>query len=135
MTDELESFISGWGTDNLGLKPAFLEYRDFLARYPGVSLDFKARPGVSYSLRAKHGAQKQRDLFALVDVIDDEPDSRWLSVCFYADMVADPDEFGDLVPQGLLGEDALCFNLDENGMALTSYILDRLREAAESAAK
>lgn len=131
----LEEFIASWQEDRLGLKPAFMEYLDYLKNQPGVALDFRMRPGVSYSLRARHAAQKKRDLFVLVDVIDDDPQNRWLSVCFYADMVTDPDEFGDFVPAGLSGEDAACFNLDEDDLAMRGYILDRIREAATNAAK
>lgn len=130
---QVTEFLAGWQKDDLGLKPAFEEFQDFLQAVPGVSLDFKARPGISYSLRAKGPGQKKRELFTLVDVVDDEPDARWLSVCFYADMVTDPDEFGDFVPQGLLGEDAICFNLDKDDAALQGYILDRLKEAAKNA--
>ena len=99
-----------------------------------MGLEFKARPGISYSLRARHAAQKKRELFVLVDVVDDEPESRWLSVCFYADMVNDPDGLGDFVPQGLLGEDAMCFNLDEDSPEMREYIAARLAEAARHAA-
>ncbi len=135
MADQLQDFINGWQKDNLNLKPAFLQYRDYLADLPDVCLDFKGRPGISYSLRAKNSAQQKRELFALVDVVDDEPESRWLSVCFYADMVTDPDEQGDFVPEGLLGENALCFNLDEDNADMCAYIQARLEEAAKSAAK
>ena len=58
-----------------------------------------------------------------------------LSVCFYADMIQDPDELGDFVPGGLLGEDACCFNLDENDEAMRDYIRARIVEAAISAAQ
>lgn len=135
MANELNAFIDGWHADNLGLKPAFLQYRDYLASLPDVSLDFKSRPGISYSLRAKNAKQQKRELFVLVDVVDDEPDSRWLSVCFYADMVTDPDEQGDFVPDGLMGENAICFNLDENNADMQAYIADRIKEAAQNAAK
>lgn len=135
MSKELDDFVAGWKTDKLNLRPAFLQYRDFLASLPGVTLDFKARPGISYSLRAKNAAQQQRELFVLVDVVDDEPESRWLSVCFYADMITDPDEQGDFVPEGLMGEDAACFNLDDENPEMQAYIAARLKEAAENAAK
>ena len=59
----------------------------------------------------------------------------WLSVCFYADMVNDPDELGDFVPSGLMGKDACCLNLEEDDPAMRDYILARLGEAAASAAK
>lgn len=131
---ELDAFIAGWTRDNLHLKPAFLEYRDMLEALPNVSFEFHARPGISYSLRAKSAAQSARPLFVLVDVVDDEADSRWLSVCFYADMITDPDEIGDFVPKGLLGEDATCFNLDEDNQAIQGYIADRIKEAAQKAA-
>lgn len=135
MIDQLNDFIKGWQKDSLNLRPAFLQYRDYLAQLPDVSLDFKARQGISYSLRARNKAQQKRELFVLVDVVDDEPDSRWLSVCFYADMVTDPDGQGDFVPEGLMGEDAICFNLDEDSSAMRDYIAARLKEAAQNAAK
>ena len=130
----LEEFLSGWKQDPLCAKQAFVAYRDFLAGLDGVDFDFKARPGISYSLRAHHAAQKERDLFVLVDVVDDEPESRWLSVCFYADMVNDPDDVADFVPEGLMGSDARCFNLDEADEKMRAYIEDRLAEAAAAAA-
>lgn len=109
-----QEFLDGWKADPCNVKAAFVAYRDFLAAQPGVTLDFKARPGISYSVRAAHAAQQNRKLFVLVDVVDDEPESRWLSVCFYDDMVTDPEGKGDFVPGGLMGEDAHCFNLDED---------------------
>ena len=58
----------------------------------GVSLTFVGRPGVSYSIRPVHRNQQNRDKFAIVDVIDDDPNERWLSVCFYEDMITDPNQ-------------------------------------------
>ena len=132
---EVNAFLDAWITDPNNAKAAFSGYREWLAAQPGVSLEFKARPGVSYSLRAVHDNQKERPLFVLVDVVDDEPEARWLSVCFYADMVNDPDELGDFVPSGLMGKDACCLNLEEDDPAMRDYILARLGEAAASAAK
>lgn len=83
----VEELVQAWQSDPLNARAAFLAYRDYLAGLENVSLEFKARPGVSYSLRARNAAQKRRELFVLVDVVDDEPESRWLSVCFYADMI------------------------------------------------
>ncbi|MBD5538592.1 MAG: hypothetical protein HDQ94_01130 [Desulfovibrio sp.] len=134
VAQEVKRFEDGWKDDPLHVKPAFEAWEQFLGGLADVSLDFKARPGISYSLRARHAAQKGRELFVLVDVVDDEPESRWLSVCFYADMVNDPDEKGDFVPQGLMGEDAMCFNLDEDSAEMRDYIAARLAEAARNAA-
>ena len=50
-------------------------------------------------------------------------------------MIQDPDELGDYVPAGLMGEDACCFNLDEDDDAMRAYIADRITEAARSAAE
>ena len=94
----VEELVQAWQSDPQNARAAFLAYRDYLVGLENVSLEFKARPGVSYSLRARNAAQKRRELFVLVDVVDDEPESRWLSVCFYADMIQDPDELGDYVP-------------------------------------
>lgn len=131
---ELETFLESWTADPNGAKEAFIRFRNFLLTTPDVRFEFKARPGVSYSLRAANPKQS-RPLFVLVDVVDDEPEARWLSVCFYADMINDPDELGDFVPSGLMGEDACCLNLEEDDAAMRDYILARLGEAAAAAAK
>lgn len=130
---EIENFLQSWIIDPNEVKPVFFKYLDYLRNRRDIELDFKARPGISYSLRAKNTAQKTRDLFTLIDVVDDEPDSRWLSVCFYASLIDDPEERGDYVPGGLLGEDAICFNLEENDPDMDNYILARLENAADNA--
>lgn len=130
---EITDFLNTWLVDPNNAKSAFIEYMNFLQKQTGTSLDFKARPGISYSLRAKKASQKERDLFVLVDVVDDEPENRWLSVCFYADLVTDPEEQGDFVPGGLLGEDAICFNLEDDDQDMKSYILARIDEASKNA--
>ena len=56
-------------------------------------------------------------------------------MCFYDDMVTDPDEQGDWVPQGLLGEDARCFNVDELDEDFVAYVAARIREAGAAAGK
>jgi len=131
--EELEAFISDWAVCDA--KNAFQVFRQTLETVDGVALDFKARPGITYSLRGVHPAQQGRDLFVLIDVIDDEPDQRWLSVCFYDELVTDLTEQGDWVPGGLMGEDARCFNVDEADEELVAYVVDRIREAGAAAAK
>lgn len=130
MGSQIAEFIEGWQKDPLGSRKAFLEYKKFLDSLEKGKTEFVSRPGVSFSLRGLNPAENK--IFALVDVVDDEPDNRWLSVCFYAAMVTDPDERGDFVPQGLMGEDALCFNLDEDNPEMKAYILNRLQEAAKN---
>jgi hypothetical protein len=130
---EVTNFLEDWTEDPNGVRQAFRDYLDFLATQAGVCLSFKARPGISYSLRARHPRQNKRELFVLVDVVDDDPENRWLSVCFYADMVTDPECRCDEVPQGLDGEDARCLNLDADDKDVRRYIKARMREAARSA--
>jgi len=131
--EEFQSFLDGWSEDGTGMRRAFEELLGLVRDAEGVELSFKARPGVSYSLRAAHSAQKERSLFAMIDVIDDDPSNRWLSVCFFGDMIEDPEEKGDLIPGGLLGEDGYCFDLDTAEEGEVSYVGQRIREALDSA--
>lgn len=114
METTLEQFLEQWTDDETGMRTFFGQLQSYLVKQSNVSLDFKARPGISYSLRAKHAQQKKRDLYVLIDVIDDEPDERWLSICFYAESLSEElQEHGDVVPAGLMGEDACCFDISE----------------------
>lgn len=127
----LAVFIEEWEDTPEENREVFLHFKDYLGQKEGVTLEFIPRPGVTYSLRAVHVAQKKKSLFAMVDVIEDTP--RWLSVCFYNDMITDPEEKGDFVPEGLLGEDALCFDVEERDEELLRYIDTRLDEACRNA--
>jgi hypothetical protein len=129
--NEMLNLLEGWITDPQNLKSTFVKFRDQLSEKEGAILSFNSRPGVSYSLRATVDTQgeKKWPLFVMADIIDDDPENRWLSVCFYGDMITDPDEEGDLVPEGLLGEDGYCFDLIENDEAMISYIGQRIDEA------
>ncbi|MBF0477126.1 MAG: hypothetical protein HQK59_15150 [Deltaproteobacteria bacterium] len=129
----LASFLTDWVTDPQGVRASFISLIEKLAAKAGVSFDFKARPGVSYSLRATCQGFSARPLFAIIDVVDD-PEARWLSVCFYEDMVSDPDELGNMIPQGILGEDGHCFDVFEKDDALLAYLDQRISEAHRHAA-
>jgi hypothetical protein len=128
----LEGFVQEWQETDARTREAFLQLKACLEAKKGVVLDFIPRDGVTYSLRAAHRNQKKRPLFAMVDVIEDQP--RWLSVCFYGEMISDPEEKGDFVPQGLLGEDAVCFDLETYSPEDLRYLEDRLAEAHARAA-
>ncbi|WP_457553056.1 hypothetical protein [Desulfobacula sp.] len=129
----LEDFINSWDETPLKTKQAFIEIYDHLKTLDDITLEFNARPKVSFSLRPRQNSQKSRSLFAMVDVIDDDPEERWLSVCFYKEMITDPDEAGDLIPEGLLGEDGYCFDLYEYDKDEINYIKKRLSQACENA--
>ncbi len=133
--EEYASFLKEWVVDPINCKDVLLRYRAFLEAVPGVELYCRCRPGVSYSLRARGAGQTGRELFVMVDVVDDDPANRWLSVCFYEDLVTDPEDLGDWAPEGLNGEDAHCFNYDEPSSEMEAYIAARLKEAAETASR
>jgi len=127
----MSGLMENWEDNPQKMKRAFLKAKEKLLRTEKTTLSFKSRPGISYSLRASLDTrdEKKRPLFALVDIIDDDPDNRWLSICFYTDMITDPDDVGNLVPQGILGEDGYCFDLFEHDESMMAYIEQRMDEA------
>lgn len=128
---EMVDLFERWTHDSGNIKPAFVKLQERLSGKENATLSFKSRPGVSYSFRAnvgKTGDIKDR-LFAIVDIVDDDPENRWLSVCFYGDMITDPNGEGNLLPEGLLGEDGYCFDLYEYDEAIISYLEQRIDEA------
>ncbi|WP_319407160.1 hypothetical protein [uncultured Desulfosarcina sp.] len=130
---ELNAFIEEWKETSEKNRKVFLHFREYLGKKEGVTLEFIPRPGLTYSLRAVTAAQEKRGLFVMVDVIEDTP--RWLSVCFYGEMITDPEERGDFVPEGLLGEDAVCFDIEEWDEELIRYVEIRLDEACRFASE
>jgi len=128
---EMADLLKKWIDDGENIKPAFIKLQERLSEKERAIFYFKSRPGISYSFRGNVPASsdKEERLFVMVDIVDDDPENRWLSVCFYGDMITDPDEEGDLVPQGLLGEDGYCFDLYEYDEAAISYLEDRIDEA------
>ncbi len=124
---EVEQFIAEWDEDSTGAKEIFVTLKNLLESLEATDLEFKARPGITYSLRGVKNTQSKWPLYVMVDVIDDDPSERWLSVCFFGDTITDPDELGDLVPGGLLGQDGHCFDADDSNM--TDYLVTRIKEA------
>ena len=133
MHREINSFLEAWEGSSQQTKESFERLKKHLADKEELTFGFKARPGVSYSLRARHNSQNTRELFVIMDVIDDDPEDRWLSVCFYPDMITDPEERGNIIPLGLLGEDGYCFDYDEWDKEFLDYLETRLDEAYENA--
>lgn len=130
----LNALLDSWSDNGSRMRSAFGELCDHLSAKNGVTLEFKARPGISYSLRGVVPGT-DRPLFTMIDVIDDDPSDRWLSVCFYGDMITDPDEAGDFVPGGLLGQDGHCFDLDGDNAETLPYLKARIDEAFASASE
>ena len=126
---ELDRFLESWKDSDKGTKRAFVSLKDHLSAIPNARLSFHARPGITYSLRASNPAHNDRELFVMTDIIDDDPENRWLSVCFYEEMITDPEERGDVIPQGLLGKDGYCFDVEEWDEDLVAYLKERMDEA------
>ncbi len=124
---ELDAFIDAWEDDPNGVKKAFLRFKNVLEGLSEATVTFVPRPPASYSLRAE--PPRGRPVITMVDVatLDGE---RFLSVCFYADTITDPEERGDLIPGGLLSKDGYCFDVDDNDDDTVSYVEARILEAA-----
>ncbi|SPD72980.1 conserved hypothetical protein [uncultured Desulfobacterium sp.] len=134
---EVTKFIAGWAEDAKGIKGTFIRLKEKFFGKNDVTLSFICRPGISHSLRVGSikGENKYNKLFALMDIVDDQIEGRWLSVCFYSELVTDPDQAGNLVPNGILGEDGYCFDVLEYEESLLSYVEQRIDEAYEKASR
>ena len=130
LQQEISSFLAVWPVSSHVCRTIFIELMEFILAQEGTRLKFHTRPGVTYSLWAMHHKQI-RPLYAMVDVIEDEP--RWLSVCFYSQMVTDPVGRGNIVPGGLLGEDGLCFDAEKITGEQLNYLKERISEAYATA--
>lgn len=133
--NEMRALLETWTEDPGNIIPAFAQLMDAILTQEKAAVRFTSRPGISYSFRGYvPTAGEGRDrLFVIVDIVDDEPENRWLSVCFYGDTVTDPDEAGNRVPGGLLGEDGYCFDLYEYDERSLSYLKERIDEAHKNA--
>ncbi|MBM9513126.1 hypothetical protein [Desulfogranum marinum] len=128
---EVAAFLQDWVETNEHNKQGFERFYKQLQDKEKGSVEFHPRPGVTYSLRGMTAGKEAPVLYVMVDVIEDEP--RWLSVCFYGAMITDPEEKGAFVPGGLLGEDAICFDLEEYNQLEYAYVEARIEEAYASA--
>lgn len=124
---DLDAFLNDWTDDPHGVKKAFLRLKSVLDSLDDATVTFVPRPPVTYSLRAE--PRRGRPVITMVDVtsLDGE---RFLSVCFYADTITDPEERGDLIPGGLLSQDGYCFDLEDDDEENVAYLEARILEAA-----
>lgn len=127
---EIDSFIEAWPESPDRCRELFQKLFDFLKQLDQSNIEFHTRPGITYSMRGVPDGESEYALFVMVDVIEDQP--RWLSVCFYEQMVTDPDARGDSVPGGLLGEDGICFDADSYDDGLYGYLCERISEACRA---
>ncbi len=128
----VEEFIAAWEASAEGNRDGFIRLKERLQAQDKGVIEFHPRPGVTYSLRGTVPTREQ-PLYVMVDVIEDTP--RWLSVCFFGEMITDPEEKGSFVPGGLLGSDAVCFDLEQCSEDDLCYVEARVDEAYQSALK
>ena len=126
VAEAINVFLNSWDDTVEQNKYGFIRLKDMLLGKAGIHLEFYPRPGLTYSLRAAY-AQQSRPLLVMIDVIEDQP--RWLSICFFADMISDSEEKGAFVPGGLMGENALCFDLETCSEEALRYVEARIEEA------
>ena len=134
--EQVDAFLEQWPESEEGNRRGFLRLYTLLQEQEQsvkeVQVAFYPRPGVTYSLRGElAGAGDTPGLYVMIDVIEDDP--RWLSICFYGGTISDPEEKGAFVPGGLLGEDALCFDLERYDDGELAYVESRIREACRAA--
>lgn len=131
--EDFSRILDQWRRDEHRIKDVFLGLVQRFREKDDATLSIVSRPGISHSLRARVKEEAgEGKLIAMVDIVDDDPDDRWLSICFYGECVTDPEGEGDLVPGGLLGEDGYCFNLFHNDESFISYLEQRIDEACEN---
>lgn len=129
VSTNMNAFLREWRTDRNMVKTACKELFAHMSGLPGLRLAYLYRPGISLSLRALPEDNPEK-IVALLDIIDDDPEERWISLCFDASRVHDTEGMGDMVPQGLQGADAVCFDYDADNPVLLAYLKVRLSEAA-----
>lgn len=125
----IDEVMADWPTDQPEMKSICRRLAEAASELAERELELVSRPGVSYSIRAVPDVPSQRPVWVMMDVIPGPSEPWWLSVCFYADTITDPDERGDLIPEGLLGQDGYCFDIDEPDEEMFEYMLARLKEA------
>ncbi len=134
VVEEIDTFLENWPGAYQPVRDCFRLLCRELSIMTEVTFSFSARPGVSYSLRPRLKKMIDREFFAIIDVIDEEPENRWLSVCFYQDLISDPEERGECIPGGLPGGDGYCFDVSGDDNELAGYLIARLHEARTAAA-
>ena len=130
----ISDFLQNWDLDPSDVKKAFLRLQKKFEFMENCQTTFRSRPNISHSLRAKVQVidKGNNRLFALVDIIDDDPTERWLSVCFYENIITDKEKLGNLIPDGILGEDGYCFDVFEYDETLLVYLEKKIEEAYEN---
>ena len=99
----------------------------------GVDLTVQPRPGIGHSFRGITNNQADRPVWLLLDVLEPDNEPWWLSICFFAESITDPEDLGEIIPGGLFGTDGYCFDIEKNDEQIINYLSQRLTEAWQSA--
>lgn len=134
---EIDCFLRDWGLDSLEVKRLFSQLYKLLQGCPALTLHWDARPEVVYSLRAALKEAKSPGIsgdVALIDIIDDDPEERWLSIRLNAELIGCCHKEWEILPGGLSGHDALCIDVDENEEGLSDYLVELFEDALKKLA-
>jgi hypothetical protein len=128
---EIDEFIKSWVIDITDEDRAEVK-NIFIALYQcfkdsNLPMKWLARPGSCYSLCVSE--QNSTSAFARLDVVDDDPEERWLSLCIKKALADDPANYGEVVPKILDEQDALCFAIDESNENIKVYLQTLLKKA------
>lgn len=131
----IEQLLASWPPDQPELLTVFNHLSSTAREMPGVKSELVSRPGVSHSFRAALEFPKpgrNRPVFLLIDVVVSQSEPWFLSVCFYADEITDPEELGNPIPKGLYEETGYCFDVETLDEQM-DYLIERMKEAHAAA--
>jgi hypothetical protein len=131
---EIDDFLNSWAVDGSEetdewqskVKAVFTDFYN-LFKHHKLQMTWHARPGKCYSLDVF--AQGATSGFARLDIVDDDPEERWLFLCIKKDLAEDPENYGEVMPEILDGQDALCFDIDERDDVMRAYLQTLLENA------
>lgn len=124
---DIDNFLLNWGEDSLEVKELFTRLYGLLRQCPALTLSWNARPEVVYALRATLKEAKSADIsgdIARMDIIDDDPEERWLSIRLNAALAGRCRKDWEVLPGGLSGHDALCIDVDEQEEGISDDLLE-----------
>lgn len=128
---EIDAFLQNWGEDSQEVRELFHRLYSLLRDCPLLTLRWKAEPGVVYSLRGALKEARTDDLsgdIVRIDVVDDDPEERWLSIRLTAALGDAPGETWETLPGALSGRAAFCLDVDECDDETTATLPELFRK-------
>lgn len=131
----IELGIPVWRGGRESLEQTFKALKARAEELCGVGLSVQPRSGIGHSFRGITEDRADRPVWVLLDVLEPDNEPWWLSICFFADSITDPDDLGEVIPGGLFGADGYCFDIEKNDEQIINYLSQRLTEAWQSASE